>query len=325
MTEEELSTRSTFPERLKSAIGGAYFPAMRRAVQTCVLLEANRCLESRYSVLRPFQRKIALYDTSVDIINTLDYIPLYHRISIMFRTASGKLPLSPELAWRRMKVTEKEIMKAIIEKLEPLLEKGISHEEVCEEFIKEQYDSTLPNSGTIDTEKPDCWEYTHLIPLLAYKMYYSGKKVNPNLAPAVDPNPHRVVPNKKPDVYPPELGKIDIPQQADISEERVIGKSSNGTALSSSDLSPSSRAAGERCSMLKEVREHLVLLKDFEGVISDAEIKKRKRELFKSLPPAPSVAVAEGWKINVSPKGYVKQDDTETKRTKEVCKTEVVC
>jgi len=33
MTEEELSTRSTFPERLKSAIGGAYFPAMRRAVQ----------------------------------------------------------------------------------------------------------------------------------------------------------------------------------------------------------------------------------------------------------------------------------------------------
>ena len=57
----------------------------------------------------------------------------------MFRTASGKLPLSPELAWRRMKVTEKEIMKAIIEKLEPLLEKGISHEEVCQEFIKEQY------------------------------------------------------------------------------------------------------------------------------------------------------------------------------------------
>ena len=129
----------TFPARLKRAIGGTYVPAMRRAVQVVVLFEANRCLKDRYSVLRPFQRKIALYDTAVDIINTLNYIPVYHRISIMFRTASGKVPLTPDLAWRRMKVIEREITKAIISKIEPLLEDNASHNELCEEFIQSQY------------------------------------------------------------------------------------------------------------------------------------------------------------------------------------------
>jgi len=31
-------------------------------------------------VLRPFQRKVALYGTAKDIIDTLDYIPVYQRM-----------------------------------------------------------------------------------------------------------------------------------------------------------------------------------------------------------------------------------------------------
>jgi hypothetical protein len=36
--------------------------------------------------------------------------------------------------------------------------------------------------------------------------------------------------------------------------------------------------------------EHLDLLKEFEGVISDEDLVKRKRELFLALPSAPPAA-----------------------------------
>jgi hypothetical protein len=42
-----------------------------------------------------------------------------------------------------------------------------------------------------------------------------------------------------------------------------------------------------RRKLLSEVREHLDLLKEFEGVISAEELAERKRQLFLALPPAP--------------------------------------
>mmetsp|Transcript_68603 Transcript_68603/g.199066 ORF Transcript_68603/g.199066 Transcript_68603/m.199066 type:complete len:83 (+) Transcript_68603:3-251(+) len=45
-----------------------------------------------------------------------------------------------------------------------------------------------------------------------------------------------------------------------------------------------------RRARLEEVRSHLALLKDFEGVIDDAELKERKRQLFYALPDAPPPA-----------------------------------
>jgi hypothetical protein len=43
----------------------------------------------------------------------------------------------------------------------------------------------------------------------------------------------------------------------------------------------------DRRLILEEVREHLNLLKEFEGVISEDALNKRKRELFATLPSAP--------------------------------------
>ena len=117
---------------------------MRRLVQTVVLSEANRCLKDRYSALRPFQRKIALYDTAVDLINTLDIIPSHLRSEIMYRTASGKLPLSADLAWRRMRLIDREIAKTIIPKIKPFYEgNDKDHKTVCAEFIQDQYVSIM--------------------------------------------------------------------------------------------------------------------------------------------------------------------------------------
>ncbi len=39
--------------------------------------------------------------------------------------------------------------------------------------------------------------------------------------------------------------------------------------------------------LLKEVREHLDLLKQFEGSVDAEALTKRKRELFAAMPPAP--------------------------------------
>jgi len=61
-------------------------------------------------------------------------------------------------------------------------------------------------------------------------------------------------------------------------------ETSNGQKSSSSPL----KAAEERRALLKEVKDHLELLKDLESVIPASELQKRKKELFLSLPPAPS-------------------------------------
>ena len=45
--------------------------------------------------------------------------------------------------------------------------------------------------------------------------------------------------------------------------------------------------AEERRKLLKEVREHLDILKEFEGVIDEEDLKKRKRALYDALPVAP--------------------------------------
>ena len=49
-------------------------------------------------------------------------------------------------------------------------------------------------------------------------------------------------------------------------------------------------SAEERRKLLAEVREHLDILKEFEGAISPEELAERKRQLFLALPPAPPAA-----------------------------------
>jgi len=323
MTED-----TSFPDRLAESIGGRYSAAMRRSVQTVVLYEANRCLKDRYSALRPFQRKIALYDTAVDLINTVEVIPPYLRNEIMYRTASGKLPLSADLAWRRMKLIDREIQKIIIPKITPFFGSDKDHKDICNEFIQDQYEIV---SGVKGKKHPSVWEYSHLNIFLAYKMYYEQDKLNPQLPVARDPDPNRVVPNKKPvgGEYPPGASS-DVKDEDENSIEKkskIDGKDSLNAKLSKpkSDASPSrpKSEAEERRALLQEVREHLELLKEFEGVIPAAEMSKRKRELFMSLPSAPSSARGKNGLTNklkrpnqspisdVSPVKKIKTSDSE--------------
>merc|ERR1712238_562220 len=275
---------TNFSACLSNALGGRYSNGMRRSVQAAVLYEANRCLSSRYSVLRPFQRKVALYGTAKDIIDTLDYIPVYQRMEVMFRTQAAKLPLSPELAWRRMKVIDREVEKSIVCKIKPFLDKGKTHEEVCEEFIRSEYEKHA--TGVEGKERPVNWEYSHLNNFLIYRMFYLGESRNPNLPMAVDPNPNRVVPVKKPPfgTYPGE----ELPFSKKMGNKGKKRPHDDTEASKNAQYTYKAATPTERRrALLKEVREHLELLKEFEGVISAKDLTKKKKELFNSLPPAP--------------------------------------
>jgi len=263
--------QETFGDRLATFIGG-YNPSMRRSVQTVVLYEANRVLKERYETLRPFQRKIALFDTCNDIIETIDIIPTYLKPEIMFRTVAGKVPLSPDLAWRRMKLIDREIVKTIVPLIKPFMALDKSHDEVCDEFIQNQYEAT---SGVQGKNHPSLWEYSHINIFLAYRMFYKGVSVNPDLPLPRAPR-EVVVPQQKPK---------DMREYAN--QEASRRSSVNGDDAKDVKITANPE---ERRAMLKEVRDHLDLLRDFAGVIPQEQLDERKKLLFRALPPVPPVS-----------------------------------
>ena len=139
-------------------------------------------------------------------------------------------------------------------------------------------------------------------------MYYDRGELNDNLPPARDPDPNRVVPNKKPPhgEYPPGANMRGGGEEEDESGEEG-GKKGSTTrrtlAVQGSKAKTLTSPADERRALLQEVREHLELLKEFEGVISPAEMSKRKKDLFMSLPSAPSSTRKEKSKKRLSANG----------------------
>eukprot|EP00549_Striatella_unipunctata_P025359 CAMPEP_0118675432 /NCGR_PEP_ID=MMETSP0800-20121206/1448_1 /TAXON_ID=210618 ORGANISM="Striatella unipunctata, Strain CCMP2910" /NCGR_SAMPLE_ID=MMETSP0800 /ASSEMBLY_ACC=CAM_ASM_000638 /LENGTH=133 /DNA_ID=CAMNT_0006570753 /DNA_START=173 /DNA_END=574 /DNA_ORIENTATION=- len=133
-------------------------------------------------------------------------------------------------------------------------------------------------------------------------MYYLGEIVDPNI-PLAQPPKEIVVPANKPegpDHNPHNYLVYGIPKPEDIGDEDEKPGSINHVAFGEDSDSPESRRK-----TLKEVREHLDLLKEFEGVISDEELVKRKRELFLALPPAPP-PVAKKLKAEKDEKDSIK-------------------
>ena len=110
-------------------------------------------MKDRYAKLRPFQRKFALLATANDILQSLDFLNDYTRQEIMFRTNASKEPLSPELAWRRMKIIERDIEQTILptakEVVEDVENSGKSHDEICEMMLQSMYVSSPTSPSPI--------------------------------------------------------------------------------------------------------------------------------------------------------------------------------
>lgn len=132
------------------------------------------------------------------------------------------------------------------------------------------------------------WEHAHNNLVLTYRMYYNGDKLDPDFPPPQPPK-EIVVPVEKP------KGGPSNPVMVSLDTHNSTHNSVAGAASASHpEIKPEHIAAllesegpQDRRMVLKEVREHLELLKEFAGVIDEEELRKRKRELFAALPPAP--------------------------------------
>jgi len=132
---------------------------------------------------------------------------------------------------------------------------------------------------------PAMWEHAHNHLIMAFRLYYDGDIPDPNFPAAVPPKAI-VVPSERPkkgETVPETTPFLHIggpnPKfsgpDSDLDIQGILGENSGD----------------ERRKLLKEVRDHLDLLKEFEGSISEEDLAKRKRELFLALPPAPPPAV----------------------------------
>lgn len=130
---------ATFLDRFKQAVGvRGYEPNLRRSIQTVLLYEANRCIESRLKDMRPFQRKLALYDQLTALVEMIDFFLPHHKEEVMWRTGTSKEAMTADVAWKRMKLIEKEL-ESVRYKIEPLWSSDKTHEMVMNEFIQKQF------------------------------------------------------------------------------------------------------------------------------------------------------------------------------------------
>ena len=226
--------------------------------------------------------------------------------------------MQPDTAWKRMKLIEKEVEK-LIEKIKPLCVDGKSHEDVCRDYIRQQYVSSLdgapaafsfmtcstdtvfcslhqeivsgqkgkpfPSNWDHSQPFPSNWEHSHNNVFLTYRMYYSGTERDTTFPPP-EPPKEIVVPASK-----PKTG-VDAAYYVAMNSAGNGGDAGERNIAGVSGVEP--EPAEERRQILHEVRLHLDLLKEFEGIIPAETLNKRKRELFAAVPSAPPSTVSRG-------------------------------
>jgi hypothetical protein len=193
----------------------------------------------------------------------------HQKTEILWRTATSRELMKPDVAWKRVKLIEKEL-KALAKEAENFEIPGRSHQDLCNMVVRSLF---YKNAGDPSKSVPAHWEHAHNHVIMCFRLYYSGSQLDPTFPPPVLAR-EISVPDEKPKDYK-AAGKIDTD---DVDVAALLGSSEGD----------------ERRKLLAEVREHLDILKEFEGVIDDTEIARRKRALFASLPSAPAPFASPG-------------------------------
>mmetsp|Transcript_25036 Transcript_25036/g.54900 ORF Transcript_25036/g.54900 Transcript_25036/m.54900 type:complete len:387 (+) Transcript_25036:162-1322(+) len=352
---------SSFAQRLQEALseyGGVYDPVMRRSFQTVLMFEANRCLKDKLPTLRPFQRKLAVFDQAKYLLEEISgessLVGLDtqgKREEIMWRTGTSREPLNPESMWSRASRLSKDVEK-VAEQVEEFMKGNTkitstsTHEEIYRSFVESIYDKAHPNVQPGTEVYPIQFEYTHSHLFLAYKVYYRKGKIDPEFP---EPRAREInVPREKPtgglESYNPILPAIVTAASANnaVIASKMSGRPTSKVARIIAPAialreSPLIVAAGQKASaaaavaaahvtganlslngrvseprhnqqqnhmiqdvptiqqqderrrreLLREVKDHMELLSQFEGIIDSETLKKRKRDLFLSVPPPP--------------------------------------
>ena len=130
---------------------------------------------------------------------------------------------------------------------------------------------------------------------MTFRLYYNGDKLDPDLPPPTPAVPI-MVPTQRPSASG-DSGHFIYPNgsttgAAGIMPNPIVPQNVGAAAVKAESMTDATSPvdagpAEDRQSTLKEVRDHLEILKQFEGIIPVDEINRRKRELFLALPPAP--------------------------------------
>lgn len=137
--------------------------------------------------------------------------------------------------------------------------------------------------------------------LFTYKLYYKNGEIDTSFPAPAAPKPIRIELNR-PRRSNPGFQHVEGKQtQGGHGSNTIQGGRAGREQLDADDDSdveitesnpggPGRRGgnlASRRQKKLDHIKEYLEVLKEFEGVVDDEEIKQRKRELFLSMPPVP--------------------------------------
>jgi hypothetical protein len=158
---------------------------------------------------------------------------------------------------------------------------------------------TTPTGGSV-TATIKAWSQAHNNAIMCYRMYYRGAVIDPTFPPPNPPKPIRIVTDKRialptaayyyPPVPPQPLPPTTTSVHPPVAHNLVAGAGAATTKDQEQQQGAALLDIHDRGRLLEEVKEHLELLKQFEGVIPDEEIASRKRELFLALPLPPPPA-----------------------------------
>lgn len=257
-----------------------YENCMRRSLQTVILYEANRCISSALPTLRPFQRKLAYLDMANALVNSIDALMPHQKVEVLWRTGTSKEPMNAETAWKRRKLLNKEL-ENIKDFVTPLLV-GRTHDQALDAFIQQQFESVTGNSSPV----PRNWSHAHNNAILCYRVYYRGDELDSTFPPPRPPKDIYIAAEKPASMVASPSDTTSVPAVASVP---ALAKPKAGSTPGSGadNAVKKGNTPDDRRLMLKELREHLDLLKEFEGVIPAEDLARRKRELFLAMPPAP--------------------------------------
>jgi hypothetical protein len=122
------------------------------------------------------------------------------------------------------------------------------------------------------------WEYNHNNVFSVYRIYYRGTSLDPEIFPPVAPR-EVLVPMKKTDPPPAAVAGGSGVSAPSLPPAGLAVKVEKAKSVELTDE--------ERRALLKEVKDHTELLREFVGVVPDDELAERKRALYAALPPVP--------------------------------------
>ncbi|EED89660.1 predicted protein [Thalassiosira pseudonana CCMP1335] len=290
---DEIKTTNSFASRVEDVLKGEFKQPMSRALIMLALFEANRCLLSSFPGMKPFQRKIAVLSTALDIIQTLDFLTDEQKthLSTMTRKNDTK-PVIAKMAFNRAHKLENEVKTCIIPDIEKLLGEGKSHDQICDEFLQMRFEKVTEKSGPV----PPFWSYRRLPIFLIYLVYYRNLEEDPSIFDAVAPRPLAEMPSKRPE----NLCEYVLRNWSwSWNKANTVGSNAEGAKgdpnisakkdfeMSIGKKQVSTASFEDRLHLLMGIKVRMELLKQMEDedVFPKRRVVKEKRMLIKALPP----------------------------------------